>query len=99
MTDAERKIWEYLQNRHLGLKFRRQQPIGNYIVDFVCFSRKMIIEIDGSQHIENKEDIKRDGWFSKNGYTVIRFWNNEVLNKTTDVLQCIYNEITKSPSP
>jgi len=62
-----------------GLKFRRQQPIGRYIVDFVCFEKKIIIEVDGGQHaVETKKDTERDEWLRSQGFKVITFWNNEV---------------------
>ena len=70
-----------------GLKFRRQQPIGRYIVDFVCFEKKIIIEVDGGQHaVETKKDTERDEWLRSQGFKVITFWNNEVLTNTQGVL-------------
>ncbi len=72
----------------MGLKFRRQQPIGNYIVDFVCFENKLIIELDGSQHIDDKDkDNERDGWLNSQGFTVIRYWNNDVISNINGVLE------------
>ena len=73
-----------------GLKFRRQQPIDNYIVDFVCFENRIIIEIDGGQHAEDgKKDIERDSYLKKHGFKVLRFWNNEVMNNIIEVLETI----------
>ena len=73
-----------------GLKFRRQQPIGRYIVDFVCFEKKIIIEVDGGQHaVETKKDTERDEWLRSQGFKVITFWNNEALTNTQDVLEAI----------
>ena len=70
-----------------GLKFRSQQPIGRYIVDFVCFEKKIIIEVDGGQHaLETKKDTERDKWLRSQGFKVIRFWNNKVLTDTQGVL-------------
>ena len=91
MTDAERALWTRLRNRQLtSLKFRRQVPIGPYIVDFVCFEEKLVIEIDGGQHAENTEaDLIRTQWLENEGYRVIRFWNNEVLGNTVGVLRAI----------
>ena len=63
MTDAEKKLWYKISKKQLGIKFRRQQPIGRYIVDFVCFENKVIIEIDGGQHDQCVHDTKRDKWF------------------------------------
>jgi len=73
-----------------GLKFRRQQPIGRYIVDFVCFEKKIIIEVDGGQHaVETKKDTERDGWFRSQGFKVLRFWNNEVLTLYARCFTCL----------
>ena len=92
-TDAERMLWSRLRNRWLdGVKFRRQQPIGPYVVDFVSFSRKLVIELDGSQHAETepkKRDDARTRWLTERGYRVLRFWNNEVLVSTDSVLEMI----------
>lgn len=90
-TDTENLLWKHLRRRQLtGLKFRRQQPIDNYIVDFVCFEKRVIIEVDGGQHAEQRrEDIERDNYLRKNGFKVIRFWNNEVLQNIESVLEMI----------
>lgn len=90
-TDAERLLWGHLRTRRLdGLKFRRQQPIGNYIVDFVCFEKKIVIEVDGGQHSwEKGRDETRDKWLSKEGFKVLRFWNNEVLNNIDGILEVV----------
>lgn len=81
-SNAERLLWFHLRDRKcLGFKFRRQQPIGSYIGDFVCFSPKLVIELDGEQHDlpENIEyDKRRTKWLQANGYTVVRFWNAQV---------------------
>lgn len=82
-TDAERKLWSRLRNKQIdGVKFRRQQPIENYVVDFVSFEKRLIIEIDGGQHNEDenkKKDAQRTLFLEKEGYRVIRFWNNDTL--------------------
>ena len=90
-TNAEMLLWKYLRLRQMaGLKFRRQQPIDNYIVDFVCFENRIIIEIDGGQHAEDgKKDIERDSYLKKHGFKVLRFWNNEVMNNIIEVLETI----------
>jgi very-short-patch-repair endonuclease len=89
-TDAEKKLWYFLQNKNLdGMKFRRQQPIGEYIVDFVCFEKKLIIELDGSQHNDTRVEIMdnvRTFWLENEGFSVIRFWDNEVLKNIDGVL-------------
>jgi len=90
-TDAERLLWKYLSSKKMeGLKFRRQQPIGKYIVDFVCFEKRILIEVDGGQHArEVNKDIKRDECLRKQGFRVLRFWNNEVLNNMSGVWEVI----------
>jgi very-short-patch-repair endonuclease len=86
-TDAEAKLWRLLRGRRLShLKFRRQVPIGKYIVDFVCFERRLIVEADGSQHAESRHDQQRDAWLVERGFTIVRFWNVEIL-KTPVVVQ------------
>src|SRR6266550_7764078 len=80
MTDAEHKLWCCLRAHRLqGAKFKRQQPIGNYIVDFVCFGSHLVVEIDGGQHVDSDVDWRRDTWLNTQGFKVLRFWNNEVL--------------------
>lgn len=90
MTDAERELWKTLRGKKLeGLKFRRQQPIGPFIVDFVCFEKKLVVEADGSQHYEGEQmqkDIERDHWLSNQGFHVLRFSNNEILWSTEGVI-------------
>ncbi len=82
-----------------GYKFRRQQTIDNYIVDFVCFENRLIIEIDGGQHAKNEKDVERDKYLSKNGFKVLRFWNNEVFANIKGVLDVIRTNCLESPSP
>ena len=90
-TDVEQILWHRLRARQLyGIKFRRQQPLGNFIVDFISFEKKLVIELDGGQHAKNKQgDIQRDRILSKGGFTVLRFWNNEVLENLNGVLEKI----------
>jgi very-short-patch-repair endonuclease len=97
MTDAERKLWRVLRARNLGAKFRRQVPLGPYIVDFGCFDAKVIIEVDGGQHADSVRDQARDRYFIARGYRVLRFWNNDVLRSLDDVLQAIF--VATDPSP
>jgi very-short-patch-repair endonuclease len=79
-TDAEKALWRILRDRRLSmLKFRRQVPIEPYIVDFVCFERRLIVEADGSQHAENPRDEMRDAFLGQQGFQVLRFWNHEIL--------------------
>ena len=100
-TDAEQRLWHHLRaHRFMDLKFKRQKPLGRYIVDFVCVERRLIIEIDGGQHAEQVEyDQHRDAWLRNQGYTVLRFWNNEVLQQLEGVLEQVRLTITLSPSP
>jgi very-short-patch-repair endonuclease len=90
-TEAEQRLWYYLRARRFsGLKFKRQKPVRNYIVDFVCFSPKLIVEVDGSQHAEQEQyDDRRDRWLRNEGFIVLRFWNNQVLGDTEAVLGSI----------
>ena len=101
-TDVERLLWKYLRNRRLnGVKFRRQHPIGAYIVDFVSLEKQLIIELDGGQHNSEegkKKDKERIFWLEKNGYRVMRFWNNEVITDLDNVLQVIHNALTPHPA-
>jgi very-short-patch-repair endonuclease len=98
-TETERLLWKYLRLKQLGgLKFRRQQPVDNYIVDFVCFEKRIIIEIDGGQHsVEKQKDRARDNCLVKQGYKVLRFWNNEVLTNIEGVLEMIRKNCLKHP--
>lgn len=102
-TDAEQVLWRLLRNRQLaGWKFRRQVPIGRYIVDFVCFEKRLIVEIDGGRHQQQADhDDKRTRWLASEGFRVIRFWNNEVLGETAAVQQAVPTELEGEhpPSP
>jgi len=84
-------LWRHLRLRQLGgCKFRRQQPIGKYIVDFVCFEKRLIVEVDGGQHSENiNYDLERDAWLEKQGFSVLRFWDNQILKEMEAVGEVI----------
>ena len=104
MTDAERKLWHHLRNRHLSdHKFRRQHEIDHYIVDFVCTDAMLVVELDGGQHAEQQEyDEHRTVHLRAKGYRVLRFWNNEALMKIESVLEVILAaaaEPAPHPSP
>ena len=88
-TDAEIRLWHHLRDRRLaGFKFRRQLPIGPYFADFGCAQRRLIIELDGGQHAEQAApDARRSAYLNEQGYTVIRFWNDQVLKETDAVLE------------
>ena len=88
------RIWLALRDRRLaGYKFVRQEEIGPYIVDFVCRDRRLVIEIDGGQHSENPRDQARDAFLAREGYKVLRFWNNDVMSNRDGVLEMILIEL------
>ena len=91
MSDAEQRLWQALRGRQLGgYKFRRQQPLGNYIADFVCTHPKLIVEADGGQHAEQGAyDETRSRYLQTQGFTVLRFWNHDILQQTENVLERI----------
>ena len=86
-TDAERKLWYLLRDRRFdGIKFRRQVPFGPYIIDFVCFDRRLVVEVDGGQHAESQVDKVRDAYLQAEGFRVVRYWNTDVLKNREGVL-------------
>ena len=101
MTDAEHRLWKHLRAHRLdGEKFRRQQPIGPYVVDFVHFGARLIVEADGGQHNGSSGDAMRDVWLTQQGFCVLRFWNHEILQRTDDVLESIWKALhDRAPSP
>ena len=102
-TDVERLVWSHLRARQCqGFKFRRQHPIGPYIVDFVCLEKRVVIELDGGHHAlpaEALKDRQRDAWLEKEGYAVLHFWDNEVLMNINGVLEVVRERLIRSPSP
>ena len=100
-TDTERLLWKHLHNRQLiGFKFRRQQVIGPYIVDLVCFETRLIVELDGGQHTEQQtEDTNRTTFLESQGFKVVRFWNNEVFENIEGVLDSIRSVLIHPPHP
>jgi very-short-patch-repair endonuclease len=94
-TDAETVLWNRIRNRQIdGKKFVRQLPIGNYVCDFVCRERLLIVEVDGGQHSESAADAIRDRRLAEDGYRVLRFWNNDVLGNLEGVLATIQSELS-----
>ena len=92
-TKAENVLWQALRNRQLeGLKFKRQAPLGGYILDFVCFEARLIVEVDGGQHSESKRDMQRDAYFESQGFRTLRFWNDEVTSNLDGVCLMIIRE-------
>src|SRR5690242_17880090 len=101
-TPAEHRLWWELRNRGLGIKFRRQQSIGPYVVDFCCLEAMVVIEIDGGQHDEPENrlaDQRRTQYLERLGYRVLRLWNSDVLADTASALEYIVNFLTKDPHP
>jgi len=95
-TDAENKLWAALREGFPQIRFRRQHPIGPYFADFACPSRKLVIEIDGSQHMQQMEkDEARTAVLARHGYRVIRFWSNEVLQNVEGVFRVIEEELNR----
>ena len=103
-TDAERLLWQRLRARQMdGCKFRRQHPFGDFILDFACLDRKLVIELDGSQHAERVEaDAARTAFLEQAGFRVLRFWNNQVFEEMEGVLEVIWQALRVrggTPSP
>ena len=101
MTDAECRLWFHLRHRGLrGCKFRRQHPIGPYVVDFVCLDRRLILEVDGGQHDGCIGDARRDAFLRRGGFRVLHFWNTEVLQNIDGVLEGILEILSQAcPQP
>ena len=101
MTDAERRLWSRLRLEQLGVKFRRQHPVGSFVLDFACLDPKLAIEIDGSQHLDTLSyDERRTVWLASQGFAVLRFWANEVLAETDAVVIRIIDELRRAgPHP
>ena len=100
-TTAERALWRHLRLRQVeGQKFRRQQPFGQYIVDFVCFEAKVIVEVDGAQHANQATyDSQRTEWLEGQGFRVLRFWNNQVLAEVEAVKESILEAVREKMDP
>ena len=99
-TRAERLLWRHLSRRQLdGHKFSRQMPIGPYICDFLCREARLVVEVDGGQHADSKPDQARTAFIEREGYRVIRFWNNEVTENLEGVLLTIAQALSSGPPP
>lgn len=103
MTDSERLLWTRLRAEQLGVKFRRQHPLGHYVADFACLDPKLVVELDGSQHAEQVEyDARRDAFFEQQGFTVLRFPTNAPMVNLEGVLTVIADQINglgRAPTP
>jgi very-short-patch-repair endonuclease len=98
-TDAERIIWLLLRDRRLGgLKFRRQVPIGPFVVDFASVEHRLVVELDGGQHADSLADARRDAFLAREGWRVLRFWNNDVMQNREGVLERILEVAALIPS-
>ena len=101
-TEAETFVWGQLRGRRFsGFKFRRQVPLGNYIVDFVCLDRRIIVELDGGQHNETNQkayDARRDAWLRREGFEVLRFWNSDVFTEWEAMAEGIWHALERRPA-
>ena len=101
LTEAERALWRHLRTRQIGgYKFRRQQPIEKYIVDFVNFEKRVVVEVDGGHHSQQVDyDSSRTAWLEAQGYRVLRFWNNQVLGEIEAVKGAILDILNEGDTP
>ena len=99
-TDAEQELWMIVRNRQIdGQKFVRQYPIGPYVADFACRDAMLVVELDGGQHAESTSDGKRTAYLNAQGYSVLRFWNNELLGNREGCWMALHSVLTGNPSP
>ena len=99
-TQAEHRLWQLLRaHRFAGFKFRRQVPIDFYIADFVCFSARLIVELDGGHHAESTSDVERDAYLRAQGFRVVRVWNNELFENEEGVAERILSALRSPPLP
>jgi very-short-patch-repair endonuclease len=99
-TSAELRLWNKLRSRLIdGHKFVRQQPVGRYVVDFICREKRLIIEVDGSQHAESSRDLVRDRWLRAHNYKILRFWNNDIMSNMDGVLETIADALRVEAPP
>ena len=99
-TEAEHRLWQMLRaHRFAYYKFRRQVPIDFYIADFICFARRLIVELDGSQHADSAVDARRDAYLLEQGFRVVRIWNNELFTNEQGVAELILSALRAPPLP
>lgn len=103
MTDAERKLWEALRRKNInGLRFRKQYPLGPYFADFVCLPARLVVEVDGGQHGDDEQmehDLRRTAWLKSENFSVLRFWNLDVLKNIDGVVDAIEAAVRGTPPP
>jgi very-short-patch-repair endonuclease len=99
MTDAERRLWAHLRGKRPGCKFRRQAAIGPYTADFVCFEKRLVVEVDGGRHLDSARDLERDAWLAQQGFKTLRFWDGDVLRNPEGVLESIRRAVEEFPPP
>ena len=105
MTDAETRLWQRLRGRQMaGCKFRRQHPFLDYVLDFVCLEKQLVVEVDGGQHLDDERDKERDKRLQDAGFRILRFWNNQVLQEIDAVAEVIWKALQReapgsTPSP
>jgi very-short-patch-repair endonuclease len=98
-TKAEQRLWAMVRNRGVGgFKFRRQHPIGRFVADFCCWEARLIVEVDGGQHADSAGDDRRTAWLAEQGWRVVRFWNNEVLDNPEGVFDRLTAALTRASS-
>ena len=99
-TEAEKQLWAILRAKRLaGFKFKRQVIIDSYIVDFISFDHRLIVEADGSQHAESEYDKRRDAYLEKQGFSALRFWNSDILKDSDAVAETIWHALQSPPLP
>jgi very-short-patch-repair endonuclease len=100
MTDAERRLWTTLRSRRLrNYKFRRQHPIGGFILDFACIEHRLVVDADGGQHADSDHDARRTTWLEGEGWRIIRFWNNDILDNIEGVQDTILRALDRDDEP
>jgi BirA family biotin operon repressor/biotin-[acetyl-CoA-carboxylase] ligase len=99
MSDAERLVWSRLRYQALGVKFRRQHPIGPYLADFACVPKRIVVELDGSQHRGSVYDRARDAYMRERGWTVLRFWAWDVVSNLEGTINAIADAVAAPTSP
>jgi very-short-patch-repair endonuclease len=100
LTDAERRLWSLLRDRRLdGHKFRRQHPVGPFILDFACVEHQLVVEADGGQHADSERDKRRDIYLRRHGWRILRFWNHDILSNSEGVRSEILGVLAADPHP